>query len=41
VQIESQTVQALAIKVADDPQRPQLKSDSFFRRFAPENATGS
>jgi Zn-dependent M28 family amino/carboxypeptidase len=30
-------VQALAIKVANDPQRPQWKSDSFFRRFAAEN----
>ena len=26
-------VQALTIKVANDPQRPQWKSDSFFRRF--------
>jgi Zn-dependent M28 family amino/carboxypeptidase len=27
-------VQGLAVKVADDPQRPEWKSDSFFRRFA-------
>jgi Zn-dependent M28 family amino/carboxypeptidase len=26
-------VQGLAVKVADDPQRPQWSSDSFFRRF--------
>ncbi len=26
-------VQALAVKVANDPQRPQWNSDSFFRRF--------
>jgi Zn-dependent M28 family amino/carboxypeptidase len=33
-------VQALAIKVANDSQRPQWKSDSFFRRFATENSAG-
>ncbi len=33
-------VQGLAIRVADDPQRPQWKSDSFFRRFVAENAAG-
>jgi Zn-dependent M28 family amino/carboxypeptidase len=26
-------VQALAVKVANDPQRPQWNGDSFFRRF--------
>jgi Zn-dependent M28 family amino/carboxypeptidase len=31
-------VQALALKVANDPQRPEWKSDSFFRRFATENS---
>ena len=30
-------VQGLAVKVAEDPQRPQWKSDSFFRRFVTEN----
>ena len=34
-------VQGLAIKVANDPQRPQWKSDSFFRRFAAENSAGN
>ncbi len=34
-------VQALAIKVANDPQRPQWNSDSFFRRFAAENSAGT
>jgi hypothetical protein len=24
----------LLVKVADDPQRPQWKADSFFRRYA-------
>ncbi len=33
-------VQALAIKVANDPQRPQWKSDSFFRRFVTESSPG-
>jgi Zn-dependent M28 family amino/carboxypeptidase len=33
-------VQRLAAKVANDPQRPQWKSDSFFRRFATENSAG-
>ncbi|MGB7555265.1 MAG: M28 family metallopeptidase [Candidatus Korobacteraceae bacterium] len=33
-------VQALAIKVANDPQRPQWNSDSFFRRFATESSAG-
>jgi Zn-dependent M28 family amino/carboxypeptidase len=33
-------VQGLAIKVADNPQRPQWKSDSFFRRFTTESAAG-
>jgi Zn-dependent M28 family amino/carboxypeptidase len=33
-------VQELAIKVADNPQRPEWKSDSFFRRFATESGTG-
>ena len=27
-------VRGLMIKVANDPQRPQWKSDSFFRRYA-------
>jgi Zn-dependent M28 family amino/carboxypeptidase len=27
-------VQQLLVKVADDPQRPQWKADSFFRRYA-------
>ena len=31
-------VQALAIKVADAPQRPEWNSDSFFRRFATSNS---
>ena len=26
-------VEALAVKVADAPQRPQWENDSFFRRF--------
>ena len=30
-------VQGLAVKVADDPQRPEWKSDSFFRRFVTGN----
>ena len=30
-------VRALLIKVANDPQRPHWKSDSFFRRFAEGN----
>ena len=33
-------VQGLAVKVANDPQRPQWKSDSFFRRFMTENSMG-
>ncbi len=33
-------VQALAVKVANDPQRPEWKSDSFFRRFSTGNTTG-
>ena len=33
-------VQALAIKVANDPQRPQWNSDSFFRRFVVAPMTG-
>ncbi len=33
-------VQALAIKVANEPQRPEWKSDSFFRRFATDNSAG-
>ena len=31
---------ALAMKVADAPQAPQWKSDSFFRRFLPQAAAG-
>lgn len=31
-------VSALALKVADDAQRPEWKSDSFFRRFASQPA---
>ncbi len=31
-------VQGLAIKVANDPQRPQWKSNSFFRRFVTQNS---
>ena len=27
-------IQQLLVKVADDPQRPQWKADSFFRRYA-------
>jgi Zn-dependent M28 family amino/carboxypeptidase len=30
-------VQGLTVKVADDPQRPEWKSDSFFRRFVTQN----
>jgi Zn-dependent M28 family amino/carboxypeptidase len=30
-------VQGLTVKVADDPQRPEWKGDSFFRRFANQN----
>ena len=33
-------VQALAITVANDPQRPQWNSDSFFRRFVVAPMTG-
>ncbi len=33
-------VQGLVITVADDPQPPQWKSDSFFRRFMAENVAG-
>ena len=33
-------VQALTVKVANDPQRPQWKSDSFFRRFTAESSAG-
>ena len=33
-------VQALTVKVANDPQRPQWKRDSFFRRFSAENSAG-
>src|SRR5437868_3548813 len=32
-----EVVRGLMIKVADDPQRPQWKSDSFFRRYAKSN----
>ena len=31
---------ALALKVADAPQPPQWKSDSFFRRFLPQASAG-
>ena len=31
-------VQQLLVKVADDPQRPQWKADSFFRRYAKTRA---
>ena len=34
-------VQALAVKVADDPQRPQWNNGSFFRRFVVVPMTGS
>ena len=30
-------IQQLLVKVADDPQRPQWKADSFFRRYATNN----
>ena len=33
-------VMALALKVADAPQAPQWKADSFFVRFVPETASG-
>jgi Zn-dependent M28 family amino/carboxypeptidase len=33
-------VQDLAVKVADNPQRPQWNSDSFFRRFAGASGAG-
>jgi hypothetical protein len=33
-------VQGLAIRLANNPQRPQWKSDSFFRRFTAENSAG-
>jgi Zn-dependent M28 family amino/carboxypeptidase len=33
-------VQDLAVKVADDPQRPQWNNDSFFRRFVIVNGAG-
>jgi hypothetical protein len=33
-------VLGLAAKVADDPQRPEWKSDSFFRRFAAVGSAG-
>jgi Zn-dependent M28 family amino/carboxypeptidase len=33
-------VEALAIKVANDPQRPQWKGDSFFSRFVVVPMTG-
>ena len=33
-------VQALAVKVANDPQRPQWQNDSFFRRFVVAPGTG-
>lgn len=33
-------VEGLAVKVANDPQRPEWKSDSFFRRFAAEGTAG-
>ena len=33
-------VEGLAVKVADDQQKPEWKSDSFFRRFATQ-ASGS
>jgi len=33
-------MEALAMKVADAPQAPQWKSDSFFRRFLPQATAG-
>jgi hypothetical protein len=33
-------VQGLTVKVADDPQRPEWKSDSFFRRFVTDKHSG-
>ena len=33
-------VQGLAVKVANDPQRPAWKSDSFFRRFVVKSNMG-
>src|SRR5208283_4787768 len=33
-------VQDLAVKVADDPQRPRWDNDSFFRRFVVVSGTG-
>jgi len=33
-------VQALTVKVANDPQRPEWKSNSFFRRFSTETSAG-
>ena len=33
-------VRDLTIKVADDPSRPEWKSDSFFRRYATEQSQG-
>jgi len=33
-------VEGLAVKVANDPQRPEWKSDSFFRRFVKGTAAG-
>ena len=34
-------IQGLTVKVANDPPRPEWKSDSFFRRFVTNNAVAS
>jgi len=31
-------VQGLTVRIANDPQRPEWKNDSFFRRFVTRNA---